>query len=123
MHIPDNSYFNFDRKYLTSLQLPDVDTAVKAAKEHLSLLSDKKIWSKGKTYNLEGQTIETATARREQDFWMVRESKHKDVPFEKFKQYILEDHTKYEVEYIELLQSFEQIDEAGDWKGEYCKVQ
>lgn len=115
--------------------LPDAQAIAQAAAELVNEI--RSSWSKGKTFHEQGQVVHTFNTRKGADFWMARVSSHSPtdstpavaetgITFEVFKEYILRNHTKNEVEYIPLLESFrthsdepDVIPEAfKDWEGE-----
>lgn len=112
--------FEFNLKKHSKEELP---TAIEAGNSAIEFATEiKNSWTKGKTYYKEnGVEVNTFnTKSKSGDFWMARVSNHSDVSFEKFKKYILENHTENEVEYIPLLDSFRETDELENlenWRG------
>lgn len=122
MHIQPNSHgFNFPLKEFDASQLPPQSQVIPAALEFVKQI--KVNWNKTKVYPSD---VHTYTNRQDSDFWMARVSYHRDVTFEQFREGILENHTKNEVEYIPLLNSFRTHEDEPDvipqdheegWKG------
>ncbi|ANB15563.1 hypothetical protein AWJ20_3191 [Sugiyamaella lignohabitans] len=113
--------FSFELREFSEAELPNSTVAVQTALNFMSQV--KSAWTKGKFYS-DGQVQTYHHTASNGDFWMARESNHKDVSFEEFRSAILLNHTENEVKYIPLLDSFKRLEpvtspetpDAHDWE-------
>jgi hypothetical protein len=104
-----NEEVHFFRQHEYSVdEVPPADRVMASAVDFMSRI--RKEWKEGKTHKTSVGPVRTFHTKDGRDFWMARYSTHSDVTYEEFRQSIFENHTKNELEYIELLSDYRPVE-------------
>lgn len=94
----------FRQKDFNAADLPSPETVIPQALDFMTRVTTE--WKEGKTYKTDAGPVRTFHNKNGNDYWMARYSAHTDVTYEEFRSGIFENHTKNELGYIELLDSY-----------------